>query len=223
MDSEAVLETMVAAGIVETDGDRVFPTAEFESERERIREEGAREPDWLPAGTVDGETLDDDFLGTAAAVAAFAEGMDPDEMALIATVLDRLEDPPMDAGVPAGFTPLHQEDIRGFLDRHEASVLFVWKPGDPSCEAMADTLSRLHDRPAVEDVVGLGSICVEDGAELLRERYDVALLPTTLFFVDDAVDSRVIGPRDLPDVTREVEIITEAAGTSGTTSRQNAG
>jgi len=213
MDSEAVLQRMVAAGLVDVDGDRVSPTEAFQAARERIRAaDGGREPpDWLTADLVAADHLDTDLVVTARAVADVADGMDHREVGLVATVLDRLDDPPT-ADVPAGFVPLHQEDLRGFLARHDASVLFVWKPGSRSCERMADALGELHATPEVDESLGLGSICVEDGAELLREEYDVALLPTVLFFVGEAVDCRIIGPRPPEQVAREVEIIAEAAG-----------
>jgi len=213
MDGEATLERMVSAGIVETEGDEVVPTEEFERARTRILEEdGLERPEWLSSDRIPAGGDGAEFVATAKAVAELGDGMDRDEVGVVATVLDRLEDPPTAAGAPEAFVPLHQEDIRGFLRRHEASVLFVWKPGSDSCERMADTLSHVHSLPAVDETVGLGSICVADGADLLREEYDVGILPTTLFFVGERVDGRAIGVRGLERVRREIEIITDAGG-----------
>jgi len=211
MDGEATLDRMVSAGIVETDGDEVVPTEEFERVRARMLERGELEqPAWLSADRVAAGGDEATFVATAKAVHELADGMDRDEVGVVTTVLDRLEDPPTAEGAPEGFVPLYQEDIRGFLRRHAASVIFVWKPGSDSCERMADTLSEVNSLPAVDESVGLGSICVEDGAELLRAEYDVGILPTTLFFVEERVDARSVGVRGLDHVRREVGIITDA-------------
>lgn len=209
MDTEEVLQRMIDADIVESDGGHVFPTAEFEARCSELQtpENTQHRPEWLTADLIDPERLDDGFVATAQAVAEFTDGMTDHEVVAAATALDRLAEPPRTTSVPEEFVPLHQEDLRGFLVEHRASVIFVWTPGSSSCERMADTLSRLHTLPPVDETIGLGSICVEDGAELLGEEYDVAILPTTLYFVGRSVDARTIGPRDLDHVKRAVEIL----------------
>lgn len=209
MDTEGILQRMIDAGIVETNDGDVFPTAAFEARRSEIRASETAQPPWLTADLVDSERLEEErFIATMRTVAEFTDGMTEQEIATVGTALDRLEDPPTAAGVPEEFVPLHQEDLRGFLAEHRASVIFVWTPRNPSCERMAETLSRLHTHPTVDGTIGLGSICVEDGAELLREEYAVGILPTTLYFVGRSVDARAIGHREFSHVNREIEIIT---------------
>lgn len=214
MDAEEVLQRMIDAGIVASDEEHVFPTAEFEARCSELQspETTQPRPEWLTAELVDPERLDDGFVATVRTVAEFTDGMADHEVVAAARALDRLAEPPRTTGVPESFVPLHQEDLRGFLSEHRASVIFVWTPGSSSCERMADTLSRLHTLPPVDETIGLGSICVEDGAELLGEKYDVAILPTTLYFVGQAVDARTIGPRDLDHVKREIEILPTDTG-----------
>ncbi len=223
MKTEEVLQRMIDAGIVESDGGHVFPTAEFEARCSELQapENTQHRPEWLTADLVDPERLEDDFVATALAVAEFTDGMADHEIVVAATALDRLAEPPRTTGVPEEFVPLHQEDLRGFLVEHRASVIFVWTPGSSSCERMADTLSRLHTLPPVDETIGLGSICVEDGAELLREEYDIAILPTTLYFAGRSVDVRAIGPRDFSHVKREVKIITDDTSESVPTNSQS--
>lgn len=216
MDTEDILDRLVDAGVLRSSGDRVSLAEQFQRRRAEIAAEMG-EPDrraWLAETGVDREAIDEDAVVDAATIDEFVEDVDGRETLAAASALERIENPPNATGAPDGFVPLHQEDLPAFLRRHRASVVFVWKEGSPSCEEMAGTLGELEGLAVVDETVGLGSICVDDGADLLRKRYDVGLLPTTLFFVGEAVDSRFVFPRGLKSVQREVEIITDetAAG-----------
>lgn len=216
MEGESILDRLHAAGVLDAEGDRVSTTDRFERRRDEIAaaEGGPSRPSWLTEDLLDPSVAGDDRLAAVRAVDEFADGLTHEEVVAAASALERIEDPPNATGAPDGFVPLHQEDLPAFLGQHRASVIFVWKEGSRSCEAMCETLDDLHAIPLVDETVGLGSICVGDGADLLRERYDVGLLPTTLFFVGERVDSRFWAPRPFESVRREVRIITEAASTS---------
>lgn len=211
MDGESILDRLHAAGVIAVEGDRVSTTERFDRRRAEIAS-GAGEPtrpSWLTDDLVEGSESGD-AIAAIVAIDEFAEDLDHREVVAAASALERVEDPPTATGAPDGFVPLYQEDLVPFLRQHEASVIFVWKEDSPSCAAMAETLGELQGDPLVDETVGLGSICVGDGAGLLREQYDVGVLPTTLFFVGERVDSRFWAPRGFESVRREVAIVTGA-------------
>lgn len=208
MDGEALLERLSDVGVVENTGDDVSLTASFADRKAAIErgEVAVDGPAWLEAAD-----LDRDLRPAVRAIDAVDGDLSREETVAAARVVERIENPPVSSGVPEGFVPLRDEDLNGFLRDHRCSVVFVWKEGSSSCERMRETLDGVCDLPTVDERTGLGSICVADASELLRERYDVGLLPTTLFCVGERVDSRVIGPREFDVVEREIEIVSEAA------------
>lgn len=206
MDGDALLRRLADAGVIETAGDQVFLTESFAERKAAVgRDPGG--PDWLEESDLDGELL----TNARALDAVDGSSLSREETVAAARIVERIENPPVSEGTPEGFVPLRDEDLNGFLADHRWSVVFVWKEGSSSCERMRETLDRLHDLPVVDEGAGLGSICVSDASDLLRDRYDVGLLPTTLFCVGTRVDSRIIGPREFDVVEREIGIVSDAA------------
>lgn len=210
-DPEALLSALADSGVVEADDDMVQLTDSFRERRRRFRIALAEGED--PIGddlaaacdAVATET-DEELVGTAAAVAD-ATDFDAEAAAASALALGRIEQPPADSGAPDGFTAIRGEEIEAFLARNPASVLYFWGRDCDSCEVVRSDLESLREAGRIPDHVGLAAVCGDDCYGLIRERYDVAVAPTTVFCADGQPDSRLIGAHNKETVASEIEII----------------
>jgi len=211
-DPEALLATLADAGVVDDGGDAVSLTAAF---RERRREHltAQAEADGPPIGdglraACDAVATDPDeeLYATAAAVAATTD-LDPEGVAASALALGRLIEPPAEAGVPDGFTPIRGEEIEAFLEHNPTSVLYFWGHDCDPCELVKEDLEALQEDGTITDDVGLAAVCGADSYDLVRERYDVAVAPTTVFCANGRPDSRLVGAHHRPTMATEIETI----------------
>lgn len=210
-DPEALLSALAADDVVETVDDEVRLTDTFRKRRERLRTDLANDEATIDDAlrtaceTVATE-VDDELVSTAAAVAA-ATSFDAETAAASALALGRIEQPPTDDRTPDGFTAIRGEEIEAFLARNPTSVLYFWGEDCESCSVVKSDLEELQEEGRIPDHVGLAAVCGDDCYQLIRDRYDVAVAPTTVFCADGRPDSRLIGAHNKETVASEIDII----------------
>lgn len=215
---EELLDRLLEARVFEaSDEGDIRPTDAFRRSREECREEVAALDDGEfdstleQFATVDGVAESDvgvDVLGDAVAIYRSAGGLDREGSLLAALALDRIETGERTSGVPHGFVQLDGEDVDGFVRNHEAAVVYFWREDCAPCDGARENFEALLDDGEIPESVGLGAVYGPDSAELLRENYDVGVAPTTLFCVDGAIDSRIVGNPGYDAFQSEVRTVT---------------
>lgn len=220
-DLAALLDRLVAADVlVETDDDRLDLGSGFRRERERRRADlddqdlsQARER-YAASLDVDPDAPDLDVVLDAVTVQALDEEFTDREAAVVADALARFDDDRLTEGAPDGFVPVRPAEIPAFLERHEGSVLYFWGDDCEPCEFVHAELNELVRRDEVPDGLGLGAVYLGTEAEIseadvdrIAGDYQVAVVPTTLFFEDTDIHSRLIGAKNGGHLRREMEIL----------------
>lgn len=213
MDPEALLGALADDGVIESADDEVRLTDTFRKQRERLRtdlanDEVTLDDDLGAACETVATEVDDELVSTAAAVAK-ATGFDPETAAASALALGRIEEPPRDDRAPDGFTAIRGEEIDAYLARNPNSVLYFWGADCDSCSVVRSDFEELQAEGRIADHVGLAAICGDDCYQLIRDRYDVAVAPTTVFCADGQPDARLIGAHNKETLASEIEIIAE--------------
>lgn len=215
---DRLLDDLVEAGVFdETDDGLLQPTETFTRQRETCRAAAARFDEsqldeTLEAYGVDaGSDVDVAVLGDAMAIFELVEDVDRERGLVAARALSRADVSATAPEVPGGFVPIDGEEIEPFVRRYPAAVLYFWREDCDPCDGVRDDLEALLADGRIPETVGLGAVYGPDSAELIREEYQVAAAPTTLFFRDGAVDSRIVGNLGYDAIRMEVETITEDA------------
>lgn len=212
-DPEALLSALADDEVVETVEDEVRLTDAFRNQREQLRtaladNEATIDDELRTACETVATEVDDELVSTAAAVAD-ATAFDAETAAASALALGRIEQPPKDDRAPAGFTAIRGEEIEAFLARNPNSVLYFWGENCDSCSVVKSDLEELQEEGRIGDNVGLAAVCGDDCYQLIRDRYDVAAAPTTVFCADGQPDARLVGAHNKETLASEIEIITE--------------
>lgn len=220
-DFEGLLDDLLEEGIFEPrDDGALHPTASFRQSREEHRREVASLDDdafdttVAAYATADGVTAADvgvDVLGDAMAIFELAGSVGRERSLLAALALDRIEATGEASGVPDGFVLLSGEDVEAFVGNHPAAVVYFWREDCEPCDGARESFEALLGDGTIPDSVGLGAVYGPDSADLIREEYQVAVAPTTLFFVDGRVDSRIVGSPGYAAFRTEIETIRESA------------
>lgn len=207
-----MLSSLAAAGVVHDDGEAVTLTDSFRERRGEVREAIAGGDDSPVSAAVDAAleaaatAVDTDLRATAGAVAATTD-LDPEAVAAAALALGRVEEPPAAYGAPDGFTPIRGEEIAAFLERHPTAIIYVWGDDCEPCETVRSDLEAMQADGEIPDSMGLAAVYGDQCQQLLRDRFDVAVAPTTLFCTGGRVDSRLIGAHHTQTLASEIEII----------------
>lgn len=216
-DFESLLGDLLEAGIFEQSEDgELRPTEAFRRNRETHRaevaslDEDAFDEELSAFASADGATPSDvgvEALGDAKAVFDASESLDRERSLLAAVALQRIETTDAGSGVPDGFVELDGEEIDGFMQTNPAAVLYFWREDCDPCDGVCDILEALLAEGEIPESVGLGAVYGPDCAELARERYQVAVAPTTLFCVDGRIDSRIVGGSEYGVIRTEIRTI----------------
>lgn len=212
-DPEALLSALADDEVVETVGDEVRLTETFRTQREELRmalanDEATIDDELRAACDTVATEVDDALLSTAATVVD-ATGFDPETAAASALALGRIEQPPKDDRAPEGFTAIRGEEIEAFLARNPNSILYFWGEDCDSCSTVKADLEELQAEGRVPDHLGLAAVCGDDCYQLIRDRYDVAVAPTTIFCAGGQPDARLVGAHNKETVASEIEMIAE--------------
>jgi thiol-disulfide isomerase/thioredoxin len=222
-DPEQLLDRLVEAGVlVETDGGRLKPSSAFERQRRASRDDlesadtAARRERFAEHADLDPGALTDDLLADARAIRRLDDGLGRRAAAVAADALERFVDDGIADGVPEGFVPVRPGEVDQFLDRHEASVLYFWGDDCDPCEAVRLEFEGLVQEGRIPDEVALGAVYLGAEAQVsaadverIAGEWQVATVPTTLFFDGRSVDTRLIGTKRAGHFEREMEILVE--------------
>lgn len=122
------------------------------------------------------------------------------QLALIVQWFD--QHPPKTSGVPDRFLPILGDQIPVTMQLYSPGILYVWREDCDPCDLVREDFESLLDEP---DDLGLFAVYGPDHAELLNDRYDVVGGPTTLFFADGKVVTRLQGAFSQKVLENELE------------------
>lgn len=217
--SARILDVLCEAGVLTTSPrGRYETTATFErAVEEHLGDEGETPSESRLLDTELIEQLGEERLlarltALSEFVAADLPGDDATETLVhLSFALDQFADdaPPSD-GSPAGFLPVRAEWIDSVARTYPAAVVYFWREDCPPCDDVKNTLESIAAERAGE--VGLVAVYGPDSARMLQTRYNVVGAPTTLFFCNGRIDSRIQGARTPTVFRKEVATIHERAG-----------
>lgn len=216
---EQLLDDLVAAGVFDESADgHIEPSERFRRDREAFRTKAARLDESEFVATVeayggDAESaadVDASVLGDAMAIFDAAERVDRERSFLAARALSRADLSGTAPEVPDGFVPIDGGEIESFVQRHSAAVLYFWREDCDPCDDVRADLEALLADGQIPEPVGLAAVYGPDSAELVREEYQVAAAPTTLFCKHGAVDSRILGASGYDAIRSEIATIAES-------------
>lgn len=217
---ERLLGDLIESGVFEESAHGgLQPTESFQSRRQEHRTEVAELDDaelevaysaYTAADDSDPSAVGVKTLGDARAIYHTAASLDRERSLLAALALERLEQSESSGGIPEGFVPLEGEEVDGFMESHPAAVLYFWREECEPCDSVRESLEALVANGEIPESVGLGAVYGPDSAELVRDRYQVAVAPTTLFCVDGRIDSRIVGAFAHEAIRTEIQTITES-------------
>lgn len=148
------------------------------------------------------------FVSKYLALRDAADDFPPDQLVSVLLVLRQLEDPPPDRGAPDAAFPIRGKQVRTYTELCERTVVYVWRDDCDPCDLMRAELDEAF-ADGVDDVLLFavyGSAC----SRLLREEYDIAGGPTTLFMRGGTVASRLLGAYHRSVIEQELDILREA-------------
>lgn len=219
-DFEQLLDDLLEAEIFEaSEAGELRPTESFRQRREehRMAVEGLDDDEladtlarFATAEDVDPDDVGLRTLGDAMAIFEVAESVDRERSLLAALALERIEAAEGEPGVPEGFVPIDGEDVDGFIQNHSAAVVYCWREDCEPCDGARGNFEALLGEGEIPEPVGLGAVYGPDSAELIREKYQVGVAPTTLFCVDGQIDSRIVGNPGYEAFKTEIGMITES-------------
>ncbi|WP_435126786.1 thioredoxin family protein [Halobaculum sp. D14] len=212
VDPEALLDRLVAAGVVdEFDDGTLVTTDEFESTHAVYRDsyldaDDARFHDSVADAfgldRSEAERRVDELGVTRAELAAYLALQsfldDPPAQPALATMAALVVEIEPASPIPDGQHELTDETYEMFRTEHPDAAVFVWKRDCKPCEAMKADLPEILDAlPA--DVESAGVAVGDDATEFLRA-FDVSKAPTLLLFRDGDVADRLEGRQQPLDV-----------------------
>lgn len=149
---------------------------------------------------------DIELLTMLRAAERIGDEFDDDDLSRVVSVLSYFRYPePRTEGVPETFVPLHGRQLPHLLRIHPRAIVFVWRDNCDPCETVREDLEEIVAEPPTD--IGCFAVYGPECAEFLEDRYEVAAGPTTLFFVDGTVDSRLLGPTPKSVIEQEVEML----------------
>lgn len=112
--------------------------------------------------------------------------------------------PPKTSGVPDGFLPILGDQIPVIMQLYSPGILYVWREDCDPCDIVREDFESLLDDP---DDLGLFAVYGPVHAELLNDQYNVVGGPTTLFFADGQIITRLQGAFSRKVLDNEIEKI----------------
>jgi hypothetical protein len=216
VDVSGSVERLLAEGVlVETEAG-LQPAAAFSRRRDEQRTALA-DPDALESArqeyaefVAEDTELGPAVLADARAVTETTPDIDDEVGLQFALLLDRLDGDDPVSGVPEGFLPITGDEIDRYLAEFPESVLYFWREDCAPCEDVRADLEGLLEAGDIPDHVGRAAVYGPGSAQLIHERYDVAVAPTILFAANGTIDSRYVGPKTREAYRAEIEIISES-------------
>jgi thiol-disulfide isomerase/thioredoxin len=197
MNPEALLDRLIDANVLApVDDGELQPTAEFETALADRREDAPEAASAVRDPTADAA----DLIAVVDVLDEFLPELDESDGVRAAAALGCFEQPTRADGTPEGFVPVPAGRLPFFLAAFSRAIVYVWREDCPPCDKMRSDLEEAFADANVE--VALLSVFGPDAPRVLREEYDVAGGPTTLFVEDGRVESRLIGANE-PSYVRD--------------------
>lgn len=223
MDTQATVDTLVDADVLEVANDRneYQITAPFQDAAEaccgelaalssdelRERLQGVFEDEALVALVANVGDDDREFVATCEALAERLDAAD-DTIVRTAPVLQQFRHGmPRAEGAPEAFLPVHGDQLQRFTRLFSRSVVYVWRGDCEPCDAMREAFDELFE--TLPDDLELFAVYGPDYAPALSDAFDVVGGPTTLFVREGRVESRLQGAHHPETVESEIELLRE--------------
>jgi hypothetical protein len=156
-----------------------------------------------------GVDADEGLIARYVALRARVDDLPPERALALAVVTGHVEDGgPRHGGAPDAFLPVDGDDLVDLVALYRRCVVYAWRENCSPCETTRDHFDALFADGPPEDVMCL-SVYGPDCPRLLSEEFDVVGAPTTLFTLDGAVDSRLVGLPAREAIESEVETLRE--------------
>lgn len=217
---EQLLDDLLDAEVFElSEGGELQPTGPFRRSRTEHRTEVDRLDDdtfestlsaYVTGDDIDPSRVGGDTLADAMAVYHAAESVDRRRSLLAAQALERIEATEPASGVPERFVSIDGEDVDAFMRNHPAAIVYFWREDCEPCVGTHEHFETLLAEGKIPERVGLAAVYGPDWADLLNERYQVSVAPTTVFCVDGQIDSRLVGNPGYEAFRIETETIVDA-------------
>lgn len=222
MDTETVLEQLLESGVLDGKESLTY-TDNFLQKKEKWESSFGSGDEHTHSeidSTVDSTAMRDRVKSVAANDPTFAAiylsisemVTGPSDLSLLAAavVLDSLENRPnRTRGSPNGFLPISGESIQTYTSMYDRAIVFIWREACPTCETVRKDLEKIFTDGSQD--IALLSVYGPACPKLLSTEYDVTGGPTTLFFQNEAVDSRTVGALQPEILQQEVEVLREAS------------
>lgn len=219
MDPADVLEQLVAEGVVEEGDDGTLGLSasyrtRLDAHLSDLRDcsaDALRQTVAEQRGEEEAARLLDLTEGTVEPIAQYltlTESADQygfEERLRLVPTLQQLHRPAPDRGAPERFTPVRPEQLPFLLNLYERAIVYVWRDECPPCETMREEFDSLFPEP--DEQLTLLAVYGPDGPQVLQERYNVTVGPTTLFVLDGEVDSRLLGSQYRSVIESEIETL----------------
>ena len=217
MNVDEISKTLVESNILQNASEGGFTLSpEFTRSIDRITEniemEGVSE-DYLSEDVRSEEllsTLSEIFEESPVVVAyycaiqQFIPSLSHDRTVQITATLLRFDrEPELVSGVPDQFLPVRGEVIPGLVKLTKKAIVYVWDEDCEPCDLVKGDLENTLEDDNRE--ISLFAVYGPASSKILYENYDVVGAPTTLFFVNGAVDARLQGAYEPAVVEIEVD------------------
>lgn len=214
MVSQSLVDQLVEQGVLATAGSEVSLPDEFSETidgkvrwigqrgTEELRKETVTKP--LGRQLIEQGEFNQDLLGIYLAIDEVAEELTYNEEVQAVTLVDQMyNEVPRSDGAPEVFLPVRGDQLSYLLRLYERSIVYVWLDDCDPCETVRSDLDDVL--PAPPDDIALFAVYGPDYAKLLEREYGVLGGPVLLFFVEDEVDTRLIGSHVRDAIENEIE------------------
>ena len=152
---------------------------------------------------------DDGLLARYVALRDRVDDLAPERALALAVVTGHVENgEPRHGGAPDAFLPVDGDDLLDLVSLYRRCVVYAWRENCSPCERTGEHFDAMFADGPPDDVMCL-AVYGPNCPRLLSEEFDVVGAPTTLFTLDGAVDSRLVGLPAREAVESEVETLRE--------------
>lgn len=200
MERSELVDRLLDDGVLSADGDMVTVTEPFRQGYEEyipaVTNEGAgsaTEPlgSELPPSLEDVASTDPEFVACYLALRDRTE-LPHEELLRLVPVVDQFtrQPEPSDA-LPEGFLAVGCQRLLTLVELYRRTIVYAWREDCPPCDVMKESLEAVD----IPDSVARLAVYGPDCATVLKEEFDAAVAPTTLYTLNGRVEVRHVGPQ----------------------------
>jgi len=121
-------------------------------------------------------------------------------------IIDHLEKGmPKDSDSPESFLPIRPDQLDIIKSLYEKFVLYIWREECDPCDLMKTEFDDILQDEELD--LGLFALYGPSCAQKLQKEYDVHAGPTTLFFLREQIDTRLVGAQYRSPIKNELETL----------------